>query len=132
MAVDSSGEARSIANIPYGTTFPAPADGVLVCGATRCVIAAMSADGRAVLSAFELTDAGWVDRSGSGGFRSATSRGVPVLLDGGAAAAIQLSDGSTTVWTVLAWNGRNYTAAGCMPDAETPDLAAIDPARCLS
>ena len=133
LSLDASGGVRGASNVPYGSTFPSPADGRLACGADgRCVVVA-AADGHAVLSAFQLNaDGSWTDLSGSGGFVSATSDGLAVPLEGGYAAAIKVGDGSTTVWTVLAWTGSGFGVVGCTPDAAAPDLAALDLDTCLS
>lgn len=134
LSVDAAGSVIGILNVPYGATFPAPGDGQLACGDDgRCVVVAAQPDGRAILSAFLLTETGaWQDLSGSGGFVSATTRGQPVMAAGSVGVAIQVSDGTTTVWTVLHWNGELFATVGCAPDAAAPDLTALSLASCLS
>jgi hypothetical protein len=132
MSVDGSGAPASVVNVPYGASFPKPTNGALTCAESRCVIVARSADDKAVLSAFELADSGWVDRSGSAGFISATGKGTAVLVEGGPAVAIQVRNGTATLWTVLAWNGDRYTSVGCAPDSDSPDLTSLDQQTCPS
>ena len=134
LSLDGSGAVRGASNVPYGSTFPSPPDGRLGCGGdARCVVVGAQPDGHAVLSAFQLNgDGSWTDLSGSGGFVSATGDGVAVPLEGGYAAAIKVSDGATTVWTVIAWNGSAFAVVGCTPDGATPDLSALDLGVCLS
>lgn len=134
LAVDPAGTVAGVLNVPYGVSFPPPAEGRLACGAGgRCVVVAGQPDGTAVLSVFELTAAGtWRDLSGAGGFVSATSKGAPVAIEDSLGVAIQVSDGATTVWTVLSWNGQQFSVLGCAPDGDAPDLAALDLTSCLS
>jgi hypothetical protein len=134
LSVDGGGTVVGITNVPYGTTFAVPPDGQLTCGAGgRCVVLAAQPDGRAILSAFALGSSGaWVDLTGSTGFVSATARGQAVSIEGAVGVAIQVSDGTTTVWTVLAWNGQAFNSIGCTADATTPDLTALTPDACLS
>lgn len=134
LSVDGDGAVVGAINVPYGSTFPAPPDGRLACGAGgRCVLAAAQPDGRTILSAYELGATGtWRDLSGTGGFLSATSSGGPVALEDAYGAAIQVSDGTTTVWTVLSWDGERFSSIGCAPDAPAPDLAALSLTSCLS
>ncbi len=133
-AIDPSGAPAGILAVPYGVTFAAPADGRLACGAGgRCIVVAAMADGRAVLSAYGLAaDGTWTDLSGSGGFVSATAKGLPVSLEDELGAAVQDTDGTRTVWNVLSWNGSAFATLGCGPDADTPDLTSLDLALCLS
>ena len=120
--------------VSSGVTFAAPPDGRLACGAGgRCLVQATQADGNAVLSAFGLgADGQWTDLSGSDGFVSATDKAVPVVLEDALGAAVQVTDGTTTVWNVLAWNGSEFATIGCGPGGDAPDLAALDMAACLS
>lgn len=134
LSLDPTGTVVGIVNIPYGATFAAPPDRMLACGAGgRCVVVAAQPDGRAILSAYQLADnGGWLDLSGAAGFVSATTKGLVVPLEDAYGVAIQVSDGTTTVWTVLSWNGTMYGSIGCAPDAETPNLSLLDPQLCLS
>ncbi len=134
LSVATDGAVRGAINVPYGSSFPAPADGVLNCDATsKCVLLAYQPDGTAMLSAFELTSTGaWRDISGDGAFPSATAKGGVVALAAGLGIAVQVSDGTTIAWMVLGWTGEFYTTAGCAPDGPLPTAAVLDPAKCLS
>jgi hypothetical protein len=134
ISVDPAGTLVGIQSVPYGVTFAPQPDGQLACGAGgRCIVRAAQADGRAVLSAFGLgADGKWTDLSGSDGFVSATDKALPVALEDSLGAAVQVTDGTTTVWNVLAWNGSAFATLGCSPGGDSPDLAALDLAACLS
>ncbi|WP_157970758.1 hypothetical protein [Nakamurella deserti] len=134
ISVDPAGALVAVQAVPYGVTFAAQPDGRLACGAGgRCLVRAAQADGRAVLSAFGIgADGRWTDLSGSDGFVSATERAEVVELEDALGAAVQVTDGTTTVWNVLAWNGTEFATLGCGPGADAPDLAALDLAACLS
>jgi hypothetical protein len=134
LSVDLAGAVQGASNVPYGATFPAPPDRHLSCGNdSRCVVVAQDSSGRAVLSVFELgSDGQWADLSGSQGFVSATARGTALRVDGSTAVGIQVSDGSSTVWLVLAWNGSEFTTIGCAPDAESVAVEQVSPDTCLS
>ncbi len=107
---------------------------MLACGTgSRCVVVGALPAGRAILSAFELTESGaWRDLSGDGGFVSATAKGYPVVLQDSLGVAIQDSNGTSTVWMVLSWTGQFYTVLGCAPDAAVADLTALSSNICLS
>ncbi|MEP6980846.1 MAG: hypothetical protein ABJA16_08810 [Nakamurella sp.] len=134
ISVDPAGGLVGIMAVPYGVTFAVQPGGRLACGAGgRCLVVAAQSDGRIVLSAFALgADGNWTDLSGSGGFVSATTKGLPVALEDALGAAVQVTDGTTTVWNVLAWNGSGFATLGCGPDGDTPDLATLELANCLS
>lgn len=134
ISVDPAGALVGIMAVPYGVTFATQPDGRLACGAGgRCLVVAAQSDGRVILSAFALgADGKWTDLSGSGGFVSATTKGFAVALEDALGAAVQVTDGTTTVWNVLAWNGSAFATLGCSPDGDTPDLASLDLALCLS
>ncbi len=134
LSVNAAGAVLGVLNVPYGVTFPAPAGGELACGAGgRCIVVAAQSDGHPILSAFQLAaDGGWRDLSGNTGFVSGTAKGQAVAIEDALGVAIQVTDGSTTVWTVLAWDGSRFSSLGCAPDADSPDLAALNPAACLS
>ncbi len=134
ISVDRAGTLVAIQSVPYGVTFAAQPDGRLACGAGgRCLVLATQADGKAVLSAFGLgADGRWTDLSGSDGFVSATDKAVAVMLEDALGAAVQVTDGTTTIWNVLAWNGSEFATLGCGPDGDAPDLPSLDLAACLS
>lgn len=134
ISVDPAGGLVGIMAVPYGVTFAVQPGGRLACGAGgRCLVVAAQSDGRVVLSAFALgADGNWTDLSGSGGFVSATTKGLPVALEDALGAAVQVTDGTTTVWNVLAWNGSAFATLGCGPDGDAPDLATLELANCLS
>ncbi len=134
LSADPAGAIVQAQNIPYGTAFPVSPDGRLPCGRdARCIVTAALPDGRGILSAFELTEQGqWLDRSGTGGFVSATPRAVPVALEDRFGVAVQVSGDGRTVWQVLGWDGSRYSSIGCAPDAAAPDLSVLSSAECLS
>lgn len=59
------GTVAGVINIPYGTGFPTPPDGVLPCdGEGRCTVTVTGADGATSAHAFQLdADGGWRDLS---------------------------------------------------------------------
>ncbi len=134
LSVGSDGQVAGVIGVPYGAAFPAPADGVLTCAQTRCVVSARQADGRAILSAFELTGSGaWRDVSGDDAFPSATERSAVVDLDGELAIAVQDQGDGAAVWMLYTWGGDRYAVFGCAPDGDPPTSAAgVAPAACLS
>ena len=75
LSVGGDGQVSGVIGVPYGAAFSAPDGGVLACAQGRCVVQGRQSDGRAILSAFELTDTGaWRDVSGDDAFPSATER----------------------------------------------------------
>ena len=138
LSVNGNGSRAGVINVPYGSSFPAPADGRLACdAAARCVVVGRQSDGTAILSVFALGAGGaWTDESGSG-FPSATSVGQAVDVDGDGVLeiAVQESDGSHTGWIVFAWSGDKFTIKGCAPaggSAAVPAPGALSPDACLS
>ena len=91
-------------------------------------------DGRALLSAFELTESGaWRDVSGDDAFPSATERSAVIDLDGELAIAVQDQGDGSAVWMLYTWGGDRYAVLGCAPDGDPPvSAAAVSPATCLS
>ena len=135
LSVGPDGAVRGLINIPYGAQFPAPEGGVLPCDAqARCIVSARQSDGRAILSAFELTGTGaWRDVSGNDAFPSATGEGRTVDLDGALGIAVQDGAPGAAVWMVFAWSGDRYAVVGCVADTSAdPSAVALDPAACLS
>lgn len=134
VSVAADGQVRGVANIPYGASFPAPTGALLPCDDSgRCVITAAQSDGSAVLSVFSLDSNGqWTDLSGDSGYPSVTDRATAVDLDGTFGLAVQDSDGSSTVWLVLRWNGETFLVAGCAPDGPVPAAADLSQDDCLS
>jgi hypothetical protein len=130
----AAGQVAGVIGVPYGAAFSAPADGVLPCAQGRCVVQGRQADGRAILSAFELTDSGaWRDVSGDDAFPSATERSAVVDLDGELAIAVQDQADGPAVWMLYTWGGDRYAVLGCAPDGDPPTAAAaVSPATCLS
>ncbi|MBM9467927.1 hypothetical protein [Nakamurella leprariae] len=129
VSVDAGGALRGTINVPYGTAFAADA---LRCDpAARCIVVGRQGDGRAVLSAFQLTTTGaWRDVSGNDAFPSGTDQGRAVDLGGGEL-GIAVQDGSAdpALWLVFGWSGDRYTVIGCSAEL---DVAALDPATCRS
>jgi hypothetical protein len=119
LSVRPDGSRVGAINVPYGSSFPRPAGGVLACdNGGRCVIVGRQQDGTAILSAFALAaDGTWRDVSGSGGFPSATGVGIVTDLDGDGHLDIvvqeALPDG--VGWIVFAWSGDRYEVRGCAP-----------------
>ncbi len=134
LSVGADGQVAGVIGVPYGAAFAAPADGVLPCARGRCVVQARQPDGRAILSAFELTDSGaWRDVSGDDAFPSATERSAVVDLDGDLAIAVQDQGDGTPVWMLYTWGGDRYVVLGCAADGDPPDSAgAVSPSACLS
>jgi hypothetical protein len=134
LSVGSDGQVAGVIGVPYGAAFPAPADGVLPCAQGRCVVQGRQADGRAMLSAFELTGSGaWRDVSGDDAFPSATERSAVVDLDGELGIAVQDQAAGAAVWMLYTWGGDRYAVLGCAPDGDPPSAAAdVSPAACLS
>ncbi|GAA2019357.1 hypothetical protein JL107_15565 [Nakamurella flavida] len=135
LSVGPDGAVRGLINIPYGAEFPAPTGEVLPCDSqARCVVTARQSDGRAILSAFELTGTGaWRDVSGNDAFPSATAEGRTVDLDGGLGIAVQDAADGATVWMVFGWSGERYVVVGCSADtAADPGAVGLDLAACLS
>jgi len=130
----AAGQVAGVIGVPYGAAFSAPADGVLPCAQGRCVVQGRQADGRAILSAFELTDSGaWRDVSGDDAFPSATERSAVIDLDGELAIAVQDQADGPAVWMLYTWGGDRYAVLGCAPDGDPPTAAAaVSPATCLS
>ncbi|WP_420122100.1 hypothetical protein [Nakamurella sp.] len=134
LSVGSDGQVAGVIGVPYGAAFPAPADGVLPCAQGRCVVTGRQNDGRAILSAFELTDTGaWRDVSGDDAFPSATERSAVIDLDGELAIAVQDQGDAAAVWMLYTWGGDRYAVLGCAPDGDPPTSAAgIAASACLS
>ncbi|RIJ69841.1 hypothetical protein D1871_20795 [Nakamurella silvestris] len=133
VSVTSDGAVRGVVNIPYGSSFPAPAQGLLPCDDDgRCVVTAEQG-GTAVLSAFSLDGNGqWTDLSGDGGYPSTTAKGGPITVNGSLGLAVQESESGAPIWMVLAWNGERYAVLGCAPDGPVPAAGGLDPALCGS
>ena len=134
LSVGSDGQVAGVIGVPYGAAFPAPADGVLPCAQGRCVVTGRQNDGRAILSAFELTDTGaWRDVSGDDAFPSATERSAVIDLDGELAIAVQDQGDAAAVWMLYTWGGDRYAVLGCAPDGDPPTSAAgVAASACLS
>jgi hypothetical protein len=134
LSVGSDGQVAGVIGVPYGAAFGAPDGGVLPCAQGRCVVQARQSDGRAILSAFELTDTGaWRDVSGDDAFPSATERFAVVDLDGELAIVVQDQGNGAAVWMLYTWGGDRYTVLGCSPDGDPPvSAAAVSPGNCLS
>lgn len=134
LSVGSDGQVAGVIGVPYGAAFASPDDGVLPCAQGRCVVTGRQADGRGILSAFELTDSGaWRDVSGDDAFPSATERSAVIDLDGEVAIAVQDQGGGAAVWMLYAWGGDRYAVLGCAPDGDPPaTAAAVSPSACLS
>lgn len=134
LSVDADGQVAGVIGVPYGAAFPAPDDGVLPCAQGRCVVSGRQPDGRAMLSAFDLTDSGaWRDVSGDDAFPSATERSAVVDLDGELAIAVQDQASAAAVWMLYTWGGERFAVLGCAPDGDPPASAAdVSPAGCLS
>lgn len=134
LSVGSDGQVAGVIGVPYGAAFTAPGSGVLPCTQGRCVVTGRQNDGRAILSAFELTESGaWRDVSGDDAFPSATERSAVVDLDGELAIAVQDQGDGSAVWMLYTWGGDRYAVLGCAPDGEPPaGAASVTPATCLS
>ena len=82
---------------------------MLACAQGRCVVEGRQSDGRAILSAFELTDTGaWRDVSGDDAFPSATERAAVINLDGELGIAVQDQGDGAAVWMLYTWGGDRY------------------------
>ena len=136
LSVAPDGKVSGVIGVPYGASFPAPADGVLACDAlAHCLVQGAQPDGRAILSAFELTAGGaWRDVSGDDAFPSATERAAVVDLGNQLGLAVQDEGDGPAVWVLYRWGTDDrYTVVGCAADGEPPASAAgVSPDRCLS
>jgi len=134
LSVDAGGQVTGVIGVPYGAAFPVPDGGVLACAQSRCVVAGRQSDGRAILSAFELTASGaWRDVSGDDAFPSATERATVVDLDGELAIAVQDQGNGAAVWMLYTWGGDRYSVLGCAADGAAPtSVDAVSPEQCLS
>ncbi len=134
LSVAADGEARGVIGVPYGAAFPSPDGGVLACASGTCVVQGRQPDGRAILSAFELTDNGaWRDVSGDDAFPSATENGAVIDADDRLAIAVQDQAVGAAVWVLYTWDGTRYTVVGCAADGPAPASAdAVSPDACLS
>ena len=135
LSLQPDGEVRGVINVPYGSSFPAPAGGVLACDPlAHCAIDARQPDGRAIVSTFELTGPGaWRDISGDDAFPSATDRSAIVDLGGELGIAVQEGADGVVVWMLYRWSGEKYTVVGCTADGPAPASAdAVTPDACLS
>ena len=134
LSVAGDGQVSGVIGVPYGAAFSAPDGGVLACAQGRCVVQGRQSDGRAILSAFELTDNGaWRDVSGDDAFPSATERAAVLDLDGELGIAVQDQGDGAAVWMLYTWGGDRYAVAGCAADGAAPVAAsAVSPGLCLS
>ncbi len=134
LSVTPDGAAAGVIGVPYGAAFPAPDGGVLACADGRCVVEGRQPDGRAMLSAFELTDTGaWRDVSGDDAFPSATEQGAVVDLGGSLGIAVQDQGDAGAVWLLYTWDGDRYVVVGCSADGPAPTSADdVSPDQCLS
>jgi hypothetical protein len=134
LSVGSDGSVAGVIGVPYGAAFTAPDGGVLACEQARCVVQGRQGDGRAILSAFELTGSGaWRDVSGDDAFPSATERAAIVELGGELGIAVQDQADGPAVWMLYRWDGVRFAVVGCAQDgAPPPSIDAVSPAACLS
>lgn len=134
LSVGADGQVAGVIGVPYGAAFASPDDGLLPCAQGRCVVTGRQADGRAILSAFELTDSGaWRDVSGDDAFPSATERSAVIDLDGELAIAVQDQGDGAAVWMLYTWGGDRFAVLGCAADGDPPaTAAAVSPSACLS
>ncbi len=134
LSVTPDGAATGVIGVPYGAAFPAPDGGVLACADSQCVVEGRQPDGRAILSAFELTDSGaWRDVSGDDAFPSATEQASVVDIDGSLAIAVQDQGDAGAVWLLYTWSGDRFVVLGCSADGLAPtSLDAVSPDQCLS
>ena len=134
LSVRPDGTVAGVIGVPYGAAFSAPDGGVLACAQGRCVVQGRQADGRAILSAFELTDSGaWRDVSGDDAFPSATERAAVVDLGGALGIAVQDQGSAEAVWMLYQWSGDRFAVVGCTADGAPPaSIGAVTPAACLS
>ena len=132
ISVDPAGALVAIQSVPYGRDVRAHSRtaGWPAAPAAGASCRPRSPTGKAVLSAFGLgADGRWTDLSGSDGFVSATDKAVAVVLEDALGAAVQVTDGTTTIWNVLAWNGSEFATLGCGPDGEAPGSGGAGPGR---
>jgi len=135
LSVGTDGQVKGVIGVPYGASFAAPSDGVLSCDSqARCAVEGTQTDGRAILSAFELTGTGaWRDVSGDDAFPSATERAGVIDLGGELGLAVQDQGDGAAVWMLYQWGGDRFTVAGCAPDSDSPPSAAqVSQDLCLS
>ena len=134
LSVAGDGQVSGVIGVPYGAAFSAPDGGVLACAQGRCVVQGRQSDGRAILSAFELTDTGaWRDVSGDDAFPSATERAAVIDLDGELGIVVQDQGDGAAVWMLYTWGGDRYAVVGCAADGAAPVSAgAVSPGLCLS
>jgi hypothetical protein len=134
LSVGGDGQVSGVIGVPYGAAFAAPSGGVLACAQGRCVVEGRQNDGRAILSAFELTGTGaWRDVSGDDAFPSATERAAAIDLDGELGIAVQDQAAGAPVWMLYTWGGDRYSVLGCAADGPAPtSAAAVSPSQCLS
>jgi hypothetical protein len=134
LSVGTDGQVTGVIGVPYGAAFAAPDGGVLACSQARCVVQGRQGDGRAILSAFELTGTGaWRDVSGDDAFPSATEQAAVIGIDGDLAIAVQDQADGAAVWMLYTWGGDRYAVVGCAADGPPPTSpAAVSPAECLS
>lgn len=134
LSVRPDGSVAGVIGVPYGAAFSAADGGVLACAQGRCVVQGRQADGRAILSAFELTDSGaWRDVSGDDAFPSATERAAVIDLGGELGIAVQDQGSGEAVWILYRWSGDRFVVVGCAADGSPPSsLGAVTPGQCLS
>ncbi len=134
LSVAGDGQVSGVIGVPYGAAFSAPDGGVLACAQGRCVVQGRQSDGRAILSAFELTGTGaWRDVSGDDAFPSATERAAVIDLDGELGIVVQDQGDGAAVWMLYTWGGDRYAVVGCAADGAAPASAgAVSPEMCLS
>ncbi len=134
LSVATDGQVSGVIGVPYGAAFPAPDGGVLACAQGKCVVQGRQSDGRAILSAFELTDSGaWRDVSGDDAFPSATERAAVIDLVGELGIAVQDQGDGAAVWMLYTWGGDRFAVAGCAADGAPPTSAGeVSPELCLS
>ena len=134
LSVGADGAVAGVIGVPYGAAFSAPEGGVLACEQARCVVQGRQNDGRAILSAFELTGSGaWRDVSGDDAFPSATERAAIVDLGGQLGIAVQDQADGPAVWMLYTWGGDRYAVVGCAQDGAPPaSVEAVSPSVCLS
>jgi hypothetical protein len=134
LSVAADGRVAGVIGVPYGAAFDPPAGGVLPCAQSRCVVQGRQSDGRAILSAFELTGTGaWRDVSGDDAFPSATEQAAVIDLDGDIAIAVQDQANGAAVWMLYTWGGDRYSVVGCAADGPAPtSVGDVSPGVCLS
>lgn len=135
LSVRGDGTVAGVINVPYGASFPTPPGGVLACdGQAHCAVQGVQSDGRALLSAFALTDTGaWRNISGDDAFPSVTDRAAVVDLDGQLGLAVQDQGTGDPIWLLYRWLGDRFTVAGCTAGGDAPtSVAAVSPDQCLS